>query len=161
MFSSAICASSSARAARSSARADRTAHSFETVARSVSTPSSVLFPTSTSLAWILRFLAGFFAAAMGWLPYAARVGRASPHGTGEIADEACQPPEPERNDDEDELLAVLRERAPALASVAMLGLPLADELSEGGVAEVKALLPWIVDVSDLPEIRSSTACDEW
>jgi hypothetical protein len=63
--------------------------------------------------------------------------------------------------DEDELLGLLRERAPALRSIAMLGLPLADELSEGGVAEVKTLLPQVVDVSDLPELRPSDTSAKW
>jgi hypothetical protein len=63
--------------------------------------------------------------------------------------------------DEDELLAVLRDRAPRLRSIAMLGLPLASALSDHGVAEVKALLPWVVDVSDTPDVWPPSASDAW
>jgi hypothetical protein len=63
--------------------------------------------------------------------------------------------------DEDELLALLRARAPALGSVALLGLPLADELSEDGIAEAKALLPQLAAVSDLPDFWPSDACEAW
>jgi hypothetical protein len=63
--------------------------------------------------------------------------------------------------DEDELLAVLRDRAPALGSVALLALPLADELSEGGIAGAKALLPQLADVGDLPALWPRGASDAW
>jgi hypothetical protein len=63
--------------------------------------------------------------------------------------------------DEDELLAVLRERASALRSLVTLGLPLADDLSEGGVAEAKALLPSVVEISDFPDVFTPEATDDW
>jgi hypothetical protein len=63
--------------------------------------------------------------------------------------------------DEDELLAVLKEHAPALGSVAMLGLPLADELSEDGIAKAKALLPQLTDISELPDLWPLDASDAW
>jgi hypothetical protein len=57
--------------------------------------------------------------------------------------------------DEDDLVALLRERAPLLGAVPMLGLPLSDELSEDGVAEVKVLLPQVIDVCDMPDLWGS------
>ncbi len=63
--------------------------------------------------------------------------------------------------DEDELLTLLRERAPVLESLPMLALPLADDLSVVGVAEVKARLPRIVDSCDLLELQSPYASDDW
>jgi hypothetical protein len=63
--------------------------------------------------------------------------------------------------EEDELLAVLQGRAPALASVAVLGLSLADELSEDGIAKAKALLPQLTDVSELPDLWPPGASDAW
>jgi hypothetical protein len=63
--------------------------------------------------------------------------------------------------DEDELLALLQEHAPALGSVAMLGLPLADELSEDGIAKAKALLPQLTDVSERPDLWPPEASEAW
>jgi len=63
--------------------------------------------------------------------------------------------------DEDQLLSLLRERAPALASVALLGLPVTDDLSEDGVAEVRRLLPRVIDVCELPELWPSSSTNAW
>jgi hypothetical protein len=63
--------------------------------------------------------------------------------------------------DEDDLLAVLQQRAATLASLGELGLPLADALSEGGVAEAKRLVPQLVDVSGLPAFWAPDASEAW
>jgi hypothetical protein len=63
--------------------------------------------------------------------------------------------------DEDELLALLRERAPLLRSIPMLALPLADELSGQGFAEAKALLPGVVDAGDVPDLWPVESTEAW
>jgi hypothetical protein len=60
--------------------------------------------------------------------------------------------------DEDELRAVLSQRAPALRS---LGIPLSNHVSLRGVAEMMALLPCLVDTSDLPELLSEKCYEPW
>lgn len=63
--------------------------------------------------------------------------------------------------DEDELLAVLGERAPALRSLSALGLPLSNHVSEGAIAKAKALVPSLVDTSELPDLLSLDRIEAW
>ena len=59
--------------------------------------------------------------------------------------------------DEDELLRVLRERTQAFRSLKTLGLPL--DLSESGVTEAQALLPCVMEISDLPDLTMPERCE--
>jgi hypothetical protein len=52
--------------------------------------------------------------------------------------------------DEDELLRLLADRAPRLASLAQLGLPL-DELSQGAAEQARRLVPELEELDELPE----------
>ena len=61
--------------------------------------------------------------------------------------------------DEDTLLALLR--LPALRSLKVLGLPLADHVSQGAAAEATALLPSIVDTSEGPDLLSQELFAGW
>ncbi len=64
-------------------------------------------------------------------------------------------------DDEDELLAVLKLRGPRLGTVARLGLPLVDNLSEDAIAAARKLLRCVVDSGEVPEVLSPATYEDW
>lgn len=64
-------------------------------------------------------------------------------------------------DDEDELLGLLAERAPTLRGLDVLALPLADNLSEEGIAKVRAQLPSLVDIGEVPAMVLPARYDAW
>jgi hypothetical protein len=55
-------------------------------------------------------------------------------------------------EDEDELLRILKERAPALAQLSTLGLPLADDLPAYVEEQAKAILDAVTELDDLEEV---------
>jgi hypothetical protein len=66
-----------------------------------------------------------------------------------------------RVDDEDALLALLTERAGAMASLSHLGLPLGDELSLDGEAHAKACVEGLADREELRDLLTPGAYDTW
>jgi len=63
--------------------------------------------------------------------------------------------------DEDDLLAALKDLAGVLCPLAVLGLPLSDNVSASAIAEASALLPGLVDEGELPEVLLPSTYDEW
>jgi hypothetical protein len=62
--------------------------------------------------------------------------------------------------DEDDLLALLKERAGVLGSLSALGLPL-DEMAEESVEEATALIPALVDEKNLSELLLPATYEDW
>lgn len=63
--------------------------------------------------------------------------------------------------DEDTLIAALKERADVLRPLAALGLPIGNELTDESIEEATALLPAIVDESELPELMLPEVYQGW
>jgi len=66
-----------------------------------------------------------------------------------------------RVEDEGRLLAMLGERAVAMASLSHLGLPLGDELSLGGEAHAKACVEGLADREELRDLLTPGVYDTW